>query len=269
MKSKLPVPTAKNINEAHRLARSTAESAVQYAIQCGQLLAAKKEELQHGEFQGWIEKHCEFSYKTAALYMKAAKQKSNALDFSSVRHLFPSGQPGAKPKSNAAKGAVSVVNPEGGRTTAAKEGTEETGDDRPAAPVFDEPAKMVAATAEPDPDAPERPDIDDDEEAAALERAETRAKADRERRIDIILQAEDQLAEAVKQVAQQAALIGVLETTRDGYMRGKEAVTKLLQAEQRKVAKLEKENKQLRERLGECERPAVNGGRHERPAVRA
>lgn len=255
MKSNLPVPTAKNINEAHRLARSTAESAVQYAIQCGQLLAAKKEELEHGEFQGWVEKHCEFSIRSAQVYMKAADQKRSALRFSSLRELL--GPPETAPKSNHPKGAVSVVNPEGGRTTAAKEGTEETGVDRPAAPVFDETPKIAAVTVEPDSDEPERPDIDDEEEAAALERAEVRAKADRERRIDTILQAEDQLAEAVKQIAQQSALIGVLETTRDGYMRGKEAVTKMLQAEQRKVTRLEKENKSLRERIAATEGKAA------------
>lgn len=68
--------------------------------------------------------------------------------------------------------------------------------------------------------------------------------------------ANDALTEMRAQLKQQAALIGTLEMTRDGYMRGKEAVTKLLQAEQRKTLKLEKdlakardENESLRERL--------------------
>lgn len=258
MKPNLPTPTAKNINEAHRMARSTAESAVEWAVKCGELLKAKKDELGHGKWESWVEKNCEFTPRSASAYMKvAAKQAQigSALPISSIRQALEDGRPSQK--SNTRKGAVSVVNPEGSRTTGAKEGTEETGKDRPAAPVFDEPPKVVAAAEEPDSDAPERPDIDDAEEAAALERAEARAKADRERRIDTILQAKDQLAEAVKQVAQQAALIGVLETTRDGYMRGKEAVTKMLQAEQRKTARLEKENKSLRDRLAAMEGKAA------------
>lgn len=272
MKSNLPVPTAKNINDAHKCAKESAENAVEWAVKCGRLLAAKKEELPHGQFQAWVEKNCDFSYSTCNRYMKAG-QNSHAGEISAIRHLFPSGQPGTK--SNTQKVAVSVVNPEGGRTTGAKEGTEETGNDRPAAPVFDSapaptttkshqsepefPQKTAENTPAPeaDDDEPERPDISDDEEAAALEKAEARGKADRERRIDAILQSEDQLAEAVRQIAQQSALIGVLETTRDGYMRGKDAVTKLLQTEQRKVTRLEKENKNLRERLDTVEGKAA------------
>lgn len=270
MKSNLPVPTAKNINEAHRMARSTAESAVEWAVKCGELLKAKKDEVGHGHWESWVEKNCDFTPRSASAYIKvAAKQAQigSALPISSIRQALEEDRP--KLKTNSPKRAVSVMNPEGGRTTAAKKGTEETGNDRPAAPIFDEPKRQaVAPTLEAESDEPERPDINDEEDVA-LERAEVRAKADRERRIDIILQAEDQLAEAVRQVAQQAALIGVLETTRDGYMRGKEAVTKMLQVEQRKVARLEKENKSLRECLGEGGSLGVNGGRHERPVVRA
>ena len=43
----LAVPvTAEDVNEAHRLARSCAENAVQHAIRCGELLLAKKAELE-------------------------------------------------------------------------------------------------------------------------------------------------------------------------------------------------------------------------------
>lgn len=257
MKSTLPAATAKNINDAHRCARESAENAIEWAMKCGQMLSAKKDSIKtergHGTWETWVEENCDFSLRMAQRYMQAAKNDTRVA-FDSLRQALGYDKP--KPKSDTQKGAVSVVNPEGGRTTGAKEGTEETGADRPAAPVFDEP-KSVVLRPEPESDEPERPDIDDEEEAAALSRAEERAKADRERRIDTILQAEDQLAEAVKQVAQQAALIGVLETTRDGYMRGKEAVTKLLQAEQRKVARLEKENKSLRDRLAALEGKAA------------
>lgn len=86
------IPTAKEINEAHKLAVSSAEGAVDSAIKCGQLLRAKMDELQHGERQEWIEKNCSFSHSTAKLYMSAAKQNAKGVAFSSLRHLYPSGK---------------------------------------------------------------------------------------------------------------------------------------------------------------------------------
>lgn len=118
-----------------------------------------------------------------------------------------------------------------------------------AAAVVDlpKPEQLKAATQKPEPtepNDPERPDDIDEDGALAA------AEADYARRVDAVMQSDDKLVEAKAQLKQQAALIGTLEMTRDGYMRGKAAVTKLLQAEQRKVARLEKENKGLRERLG-------------------
>lgn len=243
----LPAPTAKNINEAHQLARSTAESAVQHAIRCGQLLAEKKKALDHGDFTAWVEKHCDFSVRSARVYMKAAEQNGSALPFSSLRQLL------APPADQAPK-------PKREKPPETKAAPEPFAAD-PTPPRQPEPAS-TRATAEPefiparDADEPERPDIDEDEEDAALARAEERARDDRDRRIDAILESGDQLAEALAQLKQQSALIATLETTRDGYMRGKDAVTKLLKAEQGKVAKLEKklrgaeaEIEKLRERI--------------------
>lgn len=110
---------------------------------------------------------------------------------------------------------------------------------------------------EPDSDAPERPDdVDEDAGLAA-------AEADYQRRIDAVMSGDAKLAASMAQLKQQSALIGTLEMTRDGYMRGKEAVTQLLKAEQRKTAKLEKElarlreeNEQLRERIAVMEEAA-------------
>ena len=82
------VITAKAINEAHRLAKKSAETAVEYATRCGQLLIKKKKDFQHGEWQAWIENNCDFEYPTAARYMKAAKQKSTGIDFSSLSKLY-------------------------------------------------------------------------------------------------------------------------------------------------------------------------------------
>jgi len=68
----LPSPID-SINEAHRLARSSAETAVEHAIRCGQLLIEKKETVQHGEWQQWVSDNCEFSERQAQRYIRAAK----------------------------------------------------------------------------------------------------------------------------------------------------------------------------------------------------
>ena len=57
---------------------------MQYAIRCGELLIHQKAKLRHGEFKPWIEANCEFSYLSAAVYMKAAEQKCRGLHFSSL-----------------------------------------------------------------------------------------------------------------------------------------------------------------------------------------
>lgn len=79
------VSVAEQINEAHRLARSHADSAVQHAIRCGELLLRKKAELKHGEFKPWIEENCEFSYPSAVRYMRVANnQKDHTRSFSTL-----------------------------------------------------------------------------------------------------------------------------------------------------------------------------------------
>lgn len=86
--------TATEINHAHKLARENAESAVQHAIACGEMLEAIKREgkksgaIPHGRWQSWVEANCEFSYQSANAYMKAAKQKSGGLEFSSLKQAL-------------------------------------------------------------------------------------------------------------------------------------------------------------------------------------
>lgn len=95
--SKIPlfsavVVAAAAINEEYRLARQSATDAIQHAILCGELLAIKKKELPHGEFTPWVSANCEFEYSAAARYMKAAKQSSTGVEFSTLSALFPSGR---------------------------------------------------------------------------------------------------------------------------------------------------------------------------------
>ena len=82
------VATAASINKAHRLAKESAETAVEYAICCGQLLIEKKEKVPHGEWKPWIKKNCEFKYDAAKRYMKAARQKVTGVPFSTLSQLY-------------------------------------------------------------------------------------------------------------------------------------------------------------------------------------
>jgi hypothetical protein len=240
----LPAPTAKNINEAHRLARASAETAVEHAIRCGQMLAAKKADLPHGEFQAWVDKNCDFGIREGQRYMAAAAKSDTRVAFQSLRQALGYDKP--KPKSDTTKGAVSVVKPEGGRTTAAKEGTEETGDDRPAAPVFDAPFAGVCSAS---PKA-EKPKVDitddgwtpDDDEDEILARAEKEYQDS----VDTVMESDDRLTAARDEIKRQAAEIAALKVSRDGFMNGKLQITKMLKAEQRKVERLSAELAKLR-----------------------
>ncbi len=66
--------SADAINEAHRLAQESAETAIEYAIRCGRLLTEKKKTLGHGEWMSWVDRNCEFSERQARRYMQAAKR---------------------------------------------------------------------------------------------------------------------------------------------------------------------------------------------------
>jgi N6-adenosine-specific RNA methylase IME4 len=94
----LPSVSAVEVNEAHRLARESADSAIQHAIACGEMLARIKEQgksdgtIPHGKWQAWVDANCEFSYQAAARYMKAAEQKSTGVEFSTLSRLYDSSQ---------------------------------------------------------------------------------------------------------------------------------------------------------------------------------
>lgn len=211
----LPAANADNINEAHRKARSSAETAVQYAIQCGKLLTRLKDSLPRGEFDAYIKDYFDFGRATAYNYMKHSKS-SNALDGSAVRHLFPSGRkPKPAPRTfppHTPKGAVSVVNPKG---------TEETGKDRPAAPIY-----------EPDIEAWEP----EEDEEAHLEQAEKEYAAS----IDKVMAADDKLAAAHAEIKRQAAEIASLKISRDGFQTRCDVLVKSIKSLQRENAKLKR-----------------------------
>lgn len=83
---------ADEINEEHQLAQSCARDAVTHAVRCGEMLAAQKKGMPHGQFVFWIQQHCKFKKSTATRYMRAAKQKTTGVAFSNLSSLFPSGK---------------------------------------------------------------------------------------------------------------------------------------------------------------------------------
>lgn len=71
------------INDLHKLAITSANDAVNYAKQIGQLLLEAKAELPHGKFLNWINDNIDVSQRQAQRYMQAASGKDLCLsDFS-------------------------------------------------------------------------------------------------------------------------------------------------------------------------------------------
>lgn len=71
---------AGEINETHAVAKSHAQLAVVFALRTGLLCERAKEALPHGQFGGWLEKHCpEVTTRTAQKYMALAKSSLGEL----------------------------------------------------------------------------------------------------------------------------------------------------------------------------------------------
>lgn len=212
------------INEAHRIARKNAETAVNYAIRCGQLLEQAKDELPHGRFENWVQQHCEFSPRTARLYMQAAKQNGNALPFSSLRQFLGIESP-PKAKPDTPKGAVPVLkDPE-----PVPESTGETAAEPPAAPVSA--PKPMAVTAPPAFDF-EGYEVEDDEDYRA--------------RIEAVMAADDKLGAMREQLAAAQREVAGLKASRDHYQYEAGEAARIVKTRDRQIDKLERELKKVR-----------------------
>lgn len=117
--------------------------------------------------------------------------------------------------------------------------------------------QLSAATTKPskDPEPPElseswQPDADEEAHLAALDKELAES-------VDKVMAADDKLATAFAEIKRQASEIASLKLSRDGFMNGKLTITKLLKTEQRKCAKLQRENDDLRKRLGMPKRNGV------------
>lgn len=212
MSAKALVPTAKEINDAHRLAKDRAEAAIEWAVKCGQLLAAKKMDLQRGEFDAWVEKHCDFSRSSAYAYMKVSSKSSRGLDdLRSIQHALGYDNPKPKAKELPER-AVPVVNPKG---------TGETGNDRPAAPV-----SPVAVEPAPDFDLEGYEPEEDDAYRANVEN---------------VLMADDKLAAMTEELKQCHREIQALKASRDHYQAQAGEAVRLVKARDREIEKLKRE----------------------------
>lgn len=85
---------AGQINRLHREAQQIAKeaveqeaSAVEKAVECGQMLLQVKGQLPHGEFMSWVSDNCEFCHAQACTYMKVAANFERAvnIDNTSIR----------------------------------------------------------------------------------------------------------------------------------------------------------------------------------------
>jgi hypothetical protein len=80
---------AAEINHEHELAMQAAESAMDHAVRCGELLIKQKKRLEYGEFEQWVLDNLSFSHDTANNYMRAARcPKNERARFSSLRQMI-------------------------------------------------------------------------------------------------------------------------------------------------------------------------------------
>ena len=67
---------AKAINEKYSQIVSSLRTSFIRAVEIGDLLVEAKERVGHGNFEGWLIAHCQFSFSTARRYMKLAEDRS-------------------------------------------------------------------------------------------------------------------------------------------------------------------------------------------------
>lgn len=75
------------INAEHRAVEDAARSAVEHAMNAGDMLAEKKASLQHGEWGAWLAQHFEGSQNTAGVYMKLARNREALGNSQHARNL--------------------------------------------------------------------------------------------------------------------------------------------------------------------------------------
>lgn len=245
-KSVLAVPTAKEINEAHRLARLSAETAVEHAIRCGQML------IQVGADEQWIGRNTDIAWSTAKRYMSAARKSAKGIAFESLRHCFPSGKKTAPTAEKQGKAATAVAKK--GPATAApaistpRKEAEEPEKTAPAAAPSAISRKPIEVAPAPDFDFSTYEPEDDDAYKANIEN---------------VMMADDKLSAMREELKQVRREMQGLKSSRDHYQSEAGAAVRLVKARDREIEKLNRdlakartENEALRERIAIMEQAA-------------
>ena len=63
---------AERINAEHAASEDHAKSAIEHALQCGQLLIEAKAQVKHGQWLPWLEANCTVKERQARNYMRLA-----------------------------------------------------------------------------------------------------------------------------------------------------------------------------------------------------
>jgi hypothetical protein len=67
---------AARIKTEHKATSDALNSSVEHSIKAGELLLEAKAQLKHGQWLPWLKDHCQISERTARLYMRVAKNKT-------------------------------------------------------------------------------------------------------------------------------------------------------------------------------------------------
>lgn len=70
------VDLAARINVEHEAAGRALKRSLQHAVAAGDLLIEAKAQLKHGQWLPWLSEHCQIPERTARLYMRLAKNKT-------------------------------------------------------------------------------------------------------------------------------------------------------------------------------------------------
>jgi hypothetical protein len=76
------------IREAHEACERDAQSAVEWAIRCGELLTEAKARVKHGEWLPWLEANFPAHQNTASNYMRLASNSQRVVNSASVREAL-------------------------------------------------------------------------------------------------------------------------------------------------------------------------------------
>lgn len=82
------VSLAVEIREEHEACEHDAQSAVERAIRCGEMLSEAKEKAGHGNWLPWLEANFPSSERTARGYMAMAANRQRVADIGSVREAL-------------------------------------------------------------------------------------------------------------------------------------------------------------------------------------